>query len=98
MKVALIFLATVVVITHQQFQHPRRMFWMPYSAQRVLSNYYQPHFYDDVVEDESPLYRQLSPSRPFAYPQVYNYEKLLLLSYCPFSTAHEMYFQIICIN
>lgn len=70
MKLALIFLSAFVVISHQQFQPLRGMRWMPYSQQRVLQNYYQPAYYDNVDEDESPYYRQFRPSRPISYVQV----------------------------
>ena len=62
MKLALIFFATLVVVTHQQYQRSRGMLWLsPYSNLRQVFNNYQPIYYDDVKQD-LPIYRQLSPA------------------------------------
>ncbi len=91
MKLALVFLSAFVVISHQQFHQPLRgMRWMPYSQQRVLQNYYQPHYYDNFDEDESPYYRQFRPSRPVAYLQV----SLKLTFEADILLFHEVIFSI----
>jgi len=73
MKLALLFLAALVVISHQQFyqQRPARgmLWWMPYSPQRLL-NSYQPLYGDHLEQDELPFQRQLtSPSGSANYLQ-----------------------------
>ena len=72
MKLALIFLAAFVVLSHQQFQLPRGMIWAsPYVQQYKQSFYYGPD--EDV--DIRPLRRQYRPSIPVAYIPV---RKILL--------------------
>ena len=66
MKLALIFLAAVVVVSHQQFQRSRGMVWLSHFSPRpAVNNYRQPIYYDGIKED-IPFYRYMSPAMPMA--------------------------------
>ncbi|XP_057368655.1 uncharacterized protein LOC130689731 [Daphnia carinata] len=64
MKFAFIFLQTLMVISHQQFQRPRVVPWLsPYSS--FIRNY-NPLYYDNA-EDVIPHFRYSRPLRPTIY-------------------------------
>ncbi|KAI9559317.1 hypothetical protein GHT06_016106 [Daphnia sinensis] len=74
MKFALLFLSAIVVLSHQQFQHPRGLVWLsPYvqSQQPILHQYHQAVYYglnEDV--DGRALRRRYRPqSIPLSYVQ-----------------------------
>lgn len=95
MKLALIFLATLVVITHQQLQRTRGMLWLSPYLQWPAINNFQPIYYDEIKE-YIPFFRHLSHPQPFT--DSFARENSILISFQVFNNGETIFRMTSCIR